>query len=55
MREFLIILHTVSLSVGLWLSLYVMLRSALHKTSQKKQIIYITLKVLWGPFDPKRK
>jgi hypothetical protein len=35
--EFLIILHVVSLSVGLCLSLYVMLRSARHRTSQKKK------------------
>jgi site-specific recombinase len=55
MFEFLIILHIVSLYVGLCLSLYVMLRSARHKTSQKKKIIYIIWKVLWGPFDPIQK
>jgi hypothetical protein len=46
MCEFLIILHIASLSVGLCLSLYSMLRSARHRTSQKKKIIYITWKVL---------
>jgi hypothetical protein len=51
MWEFLIILHIVSLSVDFCLSLYVMLRSARHRTSQKKTIMYITWKVLWGPFD----
>jgi hypothetical protein len=29
--------------------------SARHRISQKKQITYTTWKVLWGPFDPKRK
>jgi len=31
--------------------LAIMLRSARHRTSQKKKIIYI----LWGPFFPKQK
>jgi hypothetical protein len=55
MCQFLIILHSVSLSVAVCLSLYVMLRSARHRTSQKKDIMYMTWKVLWGPFDPKQK
>jgi hypothetical protein len=55
MCEFLIILHIVSLSVGLYLSLDITLRPARHRISQKKKITYITWKVLWGPFDPKRK
>jgi len=35
--------------------LCIMLRSTRHRTSQKKKIICITWKVLWGPFVPKRK
>jgi hypothetical protein len=38
MCEFPIILHIVSLSIRLCLSLYVMLRFARHKTSQKKKL-----------------
>jgi hypothetical protein len=37
MCQFLTILHTVSLSVALCLSLYVMLRTARHRTSQKEK------------------
>ena len=34
--------------------LVIMLRSARHRTSQNKNN-YVTWKVLWGQFDPKRK
>jgi len=37
------------------LRLAIILRSARHRTSQKKKIIYIMWKVLWGQFVPKRK
>jgi hypothetical protein len=48
MCEFLIILHTLSLSVGICLSLYVMLW-------KKKKIIYITWKVHLTPSKNKHK
>jgi hypothetical protein len=46
---------TYSIIICRSLSLYVILSSARHKTSQNKKIIDITWKVLWGPFVPKRK
>ena len=52
MCEFLIILHIVSLYVGLTFTPAIMLRSARHRTSQKKKTIYTTWKVLWGSVCP---
>jgi hypothetical protein len=56
--QYLTISHTVSLSVALCLSLYVMLRSARHRTSQKNKLYYMegTVGSIWpycgGQFWP---